>query len=444
MNKNEKLLILKIKSRIFEEFDIYPEDMTDKNQYFEPLINIMKEELHVQNVHFFINKKILKDDELVILSDPYDHVTFYDDLMEDTYLSSVNPDKPVFIKNRKKSSVTYEKQLLLKYQDDPVGIVLLECKHHLDEFSQAFCEEISEIIVLFFKKIFKVLIINHDKKRYQLLQNVTNQLHSSMDINLVLRTVFESLAEVYPSFQSSMLLSNADHGIEGLPVEPLDYKSDNSSAMDVFLTGEYRIVDDRESKKSLMYFPLKGKQGIYGVLEIKANQSVTVSNKDIEFICMLAQTASSAMEKAHLYLQSKYLVKDLQLIAKITKKLNANLRLADLVYYIVEELQQSLSADEVGIVFYEGAEMKVLPGSSGYFQQEDCTRLLRYAKKFLDTKEQSIFIGNFEQEENNLNIPYRSIMAEPLKQDSNHIGFIIALNKIPYFFSFDILNYFNH
>lgn len=52
-------------------------------------------------------------------------------------------------------------------------------------------------------------------------------------------------------------------------------------------------------------------------------------------------------------------------------------------------------------------------------------------------KEESLFIGNFEPDDNDLVSPFRSIMAESLKREQHKIGFIIVLHRIPYKFSFN-------
>lgn len=439
MDKLEERVILKLRSKIFTDFKILEKEQDDFN-YFSIFFNALKCELQLSHVHFLIYKNVLSENEQFLLSFKTPSLSFFDTWQKDMYTKYLR--EGAFIVNfpmERYDQVPFDKSLFVFGQhDDLVGILLFKLPDKNHHFSDSFWETLSKTVYQYFEKVMQLCILKHEKKRYKLLQNVTSQLHSTIDIDAVLRKVLDSLEEFYPYFQYQIFLSNYNNiDNDDSRIQPLDYTKSNAAIMETFITGNYKIEHELKLSKRYLYFPLKGKQGIYGVLKIEAQKTILISGQDIEFISILIGTASTAMENAHLYQQSRQLVNDLQLITKVTKKLNANLRLTELVHNISEELQSAFYAEEVGIILFEENQFNVLTGSTPFFNDKDCFPFLQFVKDFLDTREESLFIGNFEPDDNDLVSPFRSIMAESLKREQHKIGFIIVLHRIPYKFSFN-------
>src|SRR5690606_15772560 len=104
---------------------------------------------------------------------------------------------------------------------------------------------------------------------------------------------------------------------------------ENSPVMQAFVTGKIQQENSFAYKMFIIYAPLKGRQGVYGVLQINAYDVSEFPKSEIQFIELLANTAGHAFENAQLYQQSKQLIADLQLINETSHKLNSNLRLTD-------------------------------------------------------------------------------------------------------------------
>src|SRR5690606_8179010 len=114
---------------------------------------------------------------------------------------------------------------------------------------------------------------------------------------------------------------------------------------------------------------LKGRQGVYGVLQINAYDVSEFPKSEIQFIELLANTAGHAFENAQLYQQSKQLIADLQLINETSHKLNSNLRLTDTMTFMSSQIRNSFGANEVGFFLHSNERIEVLPGSTAFFEE---------------------------------------------------------------------------
>ncbi|MEM5591960.1 hypothetical protein AAHH67_09850 [Niallia circulans] len=224
---------------------------------------------------------------------------------------------------------------------------------------------------------------NERKKKYKQLFKVTEKFHSSMMMEDVLREVIFTLKEVYPFYHYFLLLSHDNNSPTDLPVKDLEYNGENMAAMEAYVTAELQFENLKGEKSSVIYAPLKGKQGVYGVLQIIVPNAISFPKNEVEFISLLANTAGGALENAQLYQQSKKLVTDLQLINEASHQLNSNLRLNEMMNYICERISASFDAKEVGFILFslENNSTKVLSGSSSFFLIKNHSNILNMLKK---------------------------------------------------------------
>ncbi|WP_345893222.1 sensor domain-containing diguanylate cyclase [Ferdinandcohnia quinoae] len=283
------------------------------------------------------------------------------------------------------------------------------------------------------------MTIQNEELRYEQLFRVTAKFHSSMEIDDVLAEVIHTLRDVYPSFTYYLLLAHDNKAYDAIPIKDLQFETGvNTAAMQAFVTGKIQIKDSIKEKQSIMYAPLKGKQGVYGVLEIIAPNSMMFPKSEIRFIELLANTAGNAFENAQLYQQSKQLVADLQLINETSHRLNSNLRLTETMTFMSEQIIKSFEASEVGfIVVNSQGDTEVLPGSTEFFEDEQSGEYLEFCITKIMKQKEPIFIGDLQTEMSFTQTIYKSIMAVPMVQRDEIIGFAIVLQKKPYFFSFD-------
>lgn len=276
-----------------------------------------------------------------------------------------------------------------------------------------------------------------EEKRYKQLYRVTEKFHSSMNSGDVLGEVIYTLEEVYPTFSYYLLMSQGNNDTTAnLPIRDLEYDTDNLEAMQSYVTGSFQF-DDNNEEKSAMYAPLKGKQGVYGVLQIVAPNTKYFPRQEVEFISLLANTAGNALENAQLYQQSKRLVDDLKLINETTHRLNSNMRFVDTISFMTDKIVSSLDAQEVGFIIYNNNKPTILPGSTPFFFKRESVKYIKNIGERLVSEKDSIFNGDYKILNSAEDLEYRSIMAVPMKQEGIPDGFALVLHSKSYHFPFD-------
>jgi diguanylate cyclase (GGDEF)-like protein len=331
--------------------------------------------------------------------------------------------------------------IVLSKEDNYLGAIFLKEKEE-GNFSQFKNEELSMLgneCVVFLEKAQSLGKVVMEEKRYKQLFRVTEKFHSSMDMDAVLVEIISTLKEVYPTFTYYLLLSQDNHSHSELPIKDLEYDSENIAAMQAYVTGDFQFEDSLIEKRSILYAPLKGKQGVYGVLQVIAPDTLIFPANEVEFITLLAITAGSALENAQLYQQSKRLISDLQLINETSHKLNSNLRLTETMGYMCEQIMHSFQAEEVGFFLLSAKKdkLKILPGSTDFFFSEQSEIYIDFMKDKIQKEKDSLFIGDLGLKEAIEPFFFRSIMAVPMVQSDVLKGFAIVIHREPYHFSFE-------
>ncbi|WP_175990670.1 sensor domain-containing diguanylate cyclase [Bacillus sp. Marseille-Q1617] len=283
----------------------------------------------------------------------------------------------------------------------------------------------------FLKHGSRVLNVYEEERRYRELFKVTEVFHSNRDVQTLLVQIIETLGEVFPQDTFQILLSNDRYEFGSLPIKCFDFEKANPFAMQAFVNGNIEL--DEESR---LYAPLRGKQGIYGVLEVVTGAHMLFTEPKIEFIKLLAYTAGSALENAKLYEQSKRLISDLQLINETSHQLNLESRLSDTLLFLKKQIQRSFHPSAIGFVLNEKNESVILEQSSTGFFTEEGQKYISYVKDRINKERDSIFLGDVSDR---IAAPdYLSLMAVPMTQNEKLIGFCVVLHTEAYMFSFDM------
>jgi diguanylate cyclase (GGDEF)-like protein len=304
------------------------------------------------------------------------------------------------------------------------------------------CEEAKEIAREFNKLIKTSLsffkLAKKERRNKQLL-SVTQRIHSSMSMDAVLSEVINTLQEVYPSLTYYLLISHDIVNRKNLPIKDLEYDSENAAALQCYVTGTIQMEDYLAEKKSILYAPLNGKQGVYGVLQIIAPHALVFPKAEIEFITMLADAAGGAMENAQLYEQSKRVIADLQLINETSHRLNSSLRLSETMSYMKQQIMKSFKADETGFILLQAnGEVTYLDGSTDFFHTKESDLYISYLKEKINADKEALFIGDLSLQLTDGDIMYPSLMAVPMMASDSLKGFAVVLHKKPYNFSFEM------
>lgn len=332
-------------------------------------------------------------------------------------------------------------------QDDKIQSYLLikdECGF-FSQFSDLVLEKLSLECGSFIQRAREIINLLLEEKRYKQLFRVTEKVHSTMDMETVLGEIITILKELYPTFTYFLFLSQDHKEYEGLPIKELEYDDENIAIMQTYVTGTTQFEDSVAEKKSILYAPLKGKQGIYGVLQVIAPNTLIFPTNEVEFISLLANTAGGAMENAQLYEQSRRLIADLQLINETSHRLNSNLRLTDTMEYMSNQIVKSLGAQEVGFIQFstEDTLIQILPGTTSFFFEDDARFYIDYIREKILEENDCLFMGDLKlpsiQDKNN---QYKSVMAVPMMQSDVLNGFVLVLHQRSYAFTFETFKLF--
>ncbi|WHX39632.1 sensor domain-containing diguanylate cyclase [Mesobacillus sp. AQ2] len=308
-----------------------------------------------------------------------------------------------------------------------------------ERLSDSLLERLVDECALFIKKIHTLAETTEEEKRYKQLFRVTKKFHSTMDMDAVLDEIITTLREVYPSFTYYLLLSHDHKGYGELPVKDLEYNSENQTAMQSYVSGKIQFEDSVIDKNSIMYAPLKGRQGVYGVLQVIAPDSLVFPQNEVEFIKLLANTAGSALENAKLYEQSRKLIADLQLINETSHQLNTSLRLTDTMKFICGRIIKSFDAREVGFIMLDedNLDYSVLQGSTSFFFSKEASNYILKVAKRVKQDLEPLFIGDISYDIGGASTHFRSVMCVPMIQSGDLKGFALVMHEEPYHFAFD-------
>jgi diguanylate cyclase (GGDEF)-like protein len=431
----ERETILELKSRFFELISTGRLSVTD---ILSQMMTVLKELLQAAEVDLYRCEEwkqgmIL---EATTRSDLNEEITGN---FPECLIGKLTETPQSFIKNPE-FLPQYDLAFVLDAKENVKSFCAIQMNGASDErLSDSLLERLVDECALFIKKIHTLAETTEEEKRYKQLFRVTKKFHSTMDMDAVLGEIISTLREVYPSFTYYLLLSHDHKGYGGLPVKDLEYNSENQTAMQSYVSGQIQFEDSVIDKNSIMYAPLKGRQGVYGVLQVIAPNSLVFPQNEVEFIKLLANTAGSALENAKLYEQSRKLIADLQLINETSHQLNTSLRLTDTMKFICGRIIKSFDAREVGFIMLDedNLDYSVLQGSTSFFFSKEASNYILKVAKRVKQDLEPLFIGDISYDIGGASSHFRSVMCVPMIQSGDLKGFALVMHEEPYHFAFD-------
>ncbi|MCM3715009.1 sensor domain-containing diguanylate cyclase [Alkalihalobacillus oceani] len=359
------------------------------------------------------------------------------------YESKIGAEPFVLLKDSQLFENNYHYHVIcaIEVENKPVSLLLFtfETEHEAQKAKDDYEQSIKEILPILEKAYIQEKDVQEAQRRDILLQ-VTKKFHSTMDIGEVLGEIVEAIERAYPHYHVHLLLSQEWQVNENVSIKPLKYgtESGNSTAEHAYLTGQIQVDKELEDNSKILYAPLRGKQGVYGVMEIMTSEDVHVPQYEIDFIQMLADTGGNALENAELYQQSRNLIHDLQLINETSHQLNSNLRLADTINFMTQQIIESFKAEEVGfIMFHANGEAVVLDGSTPFFKNEDSLDALEPLIRKVKRDKDPIYIGDTERHEDVQLDFYKSVLMVPMIQNNELKGMVVTVHQSSYHFTFE-------
>ncbi|MCH7322407.1 diguanylate cyclase [Solibacillus sp. MA9] len=315
-----------------------------------------------------------------------------------------------------------------------LGLIVFKCE---DETKEAY---LTPQLVQEVTKIYQFLLDSYkmqaNEDKYRKLYAITDLFHSTMDIDVILENVLVAIEENFANFEVELILSNDQDRQTRVCIKPFDYLSERPSTIESFVSGEMKEEKASELDCCLLNAPIKGRQAIYGILQVKAPLKYVFSTTEKEFIRMLAHASGNALENAKLYHQSHRLVSDLQLINETSHRMNMKLSINEMLLFLQKQLLKSFQPKEIGFFFKNENQYKSTEVCTGFFQHEEVQIYIEHIEKHFEVTQDSLFIADFSRLIDE-DIPFKSIMAIPMIVEEKINGFSIVLHNEPYFFSFD-------
>lgn len=430
MRMNHQLTMLAIKSELF---DLWTEesDAHSDGRWFESLKQILDRHFRIRASQFFI----YLNDSLIPLngSDSNKSITFS---FPKEQCGESNED---IIEKLKSKGFHFADDFLLfrNGEGEPIGLLIFKSTNRLRAFATSpFWRELEKSVSQLVQSVRRIYLLEKKEESYRQLFNVTEIFNATMESRVILDGIVKAVSESFPGFQVDLLLSHERKELSQA-YQLFDHMNERSSALDAFLSGELTIEHAHDLSHTLINAPIKGRQGIYGVLQVKAPIEFDFNSMQKDFIRVVANTAGNALENASLYDQSHRLIADLQLVNETSRKLNENLKFDEMILFLKGQLTRAFKPSEIAFVFIEDGERhKVSEMSTSFFRKEGYEIYLNYALAQFESGKKEIFDANFEivsDEE----IPYKSLIAIPIQNQDEMIGFVILVHKERYYFPFD-------
>lgn len=324
----------------------------------------------------------------------------------------------------------YHEMVLLKKEQGVYGILFVQTNSLWKEFSRSM--EMEEFVQLLTNLLIKE--VSNNENTYKKIFQFTRIFHSTLDIDVILENVLATIQENYPMFHAELILSIDQDRQTTLNIKPFDYLKERPSTVEAFVSGY--ITNEKERDVTLFNVPIKGRQAIYGILQVKVPNNYTFTGNDKEFIRMLATTSGNALENAKLYNQSHRLIRNLQLINETIHRLNTKLDIEDMLRFLKNQFFKTLHPMELCFVMKQDDGFQLTEASAELFQQEEGKFYIQFVAKHFEHSKEPLLIADLSKKFSQ-QVNYRSIMAVPMIVEQKIMGFSIALHREAYFFSFE-------
>ena len=431
MESDVNLLLLK--GRMFDIWNEYSFSHESSAKWFQDLRVLLTEFFDIQEANYYINdtntfvqvnwNSTFFQKRNIILWKEIEGFFFEKDYAEIPFIHVGQGSKPTV-------------SVLLRESTEILGLLTLEVTDKWIEFTETpYVNEFISLVTKLVRTIRTSIYLSQQEHQYRNLFNITKTFHSTLEIGDILEGTLSAVKDAFPNFQSTLILSNDQDRKTSIPYKLFDFTIERPATVEAFVSGEITSELAEDLVVRLLNVPIKGKQGIYGVLRVATPLDYLFSTRQKDFISMLANTAGNALENAKLYIQSHRLVADLQLINETSQKLNMNLSKQEMIEFLSNQLRKSFHPEQVCFVFIENEEYHIFSGSE-YFYTLDGQMYIQHVGNHFKKQKDSLFIADFNRI-TSIAQRYRSLIAIPLREQDTIVGFSIVMHSEPYFFSFD-------
>ncbi|WP_128895007.1 sensor domain-containing diguanylate cyclase [Longirhabdus pacifica] len=277
-----------------------------------------------------------------------------------------------------------------------------------------------------------------------LILQFASRLHSIDDVEVVINEVFDGVQQLYPTSRVNLYMSQ-DYELTHKDVKLLSMQDErNHWCKTAFIEGNTVSYTWGNGQTSIAA-PLKGKQAVYGVLEVSLTSHD--AQKDADTMTMLSNFAGTAFENAKLFEQSNELIKELIIINDILKKLNENNDEEEIYDFAYNELLRVFNADYCCIIDVKNINNMNIRAANFDDNMEDLFTLDRgYLNIVYNTKE-AMIISDYSSASLTHStfmekMQAESFMAAPIIAQSKVIGVMMLADKRKNFFTYGNYKFF--
>ncbi|MFS0673095.1 diguanylate cyclase domain-containing protein [Ornithinibacillus sp. 179-J 7C1 HS] len=358
------------------------------------------------------------------------------------YWNTITQNKPLLIEEKDLLSSSVEGDVItipVQPLYGRIGIIVFGIDTK-DRYSDDIINTIKEEIETSCTIVNQIIQSQVNAERHHLLYDITSKFLVLNNKTDILTEIISSIRAIYPDFTYYLLLSQDHDDTLGLPIKAIEFSDDSTklASSQAFINGEIQIEDRIREKKTCVYVPLKGNQGVYGVIQIIIPTITAFPEEELDFIKKFANIAGKAIESTILYQNSKHLVSDLQLINDLTHQLNSNLELTEITRLVRDQINKICEPSEIGFI-YKKQEMahhfEAIDGSSSLFETLEGRMISRDLVQVILKRKEAIFSGDYKSD-SKLSA-YQSVMVLPMINDGVINGIVIVLHQNRYAFTFD-------
>lgn len=328
----------------------------------------------------------------------------------------------------------------LQFRDDHsklLGLLLVKSTVRWREFTNTpYVGDLERAISKLILAVKRLVMLAKKEKDARRMYSVMELFNTTMDSEVILDGIVESVSDSFPGFPVELFLSHEQKKFMH-SYKLLDYINERPPTMTAFVSGGVTVEEMPELNGRFINVPIVGRQGIYGVLRLEVPMDFVLSMAEDNFIRIVATTAGNALENASLYDQSHRVIEDLQLVNETSKKLNSNMPFNEMISYLKQQLLRAFKPMETAFIFYEETGgYTVSPLSSDFFRQKTGSEYIQLASTTLKSGKKALFEANYsglvgEQ------VLYESIISIPIMNQEKVAGFVIVTHNEPYYFSFE-------
>ncbi|GKV69555.1 hypothetical protein NCCP2716_20530 [Sporosarcina sp. NCCP-2716] len=328
--------------------------------------------------------------------------------------------------------------MLRNTKREPVAMILLKSTDAWDAFSMS--SNFRQLQQLLGEMVDIIMAGRASEKQagnYLDLLQATKQFNSTMKMHVIYDQLVETVASNLAPFDVELIVSHEEHS-NSSRYRLFDYANEQDATIDAFLSGELRVSRDLKRGAAWLTAPVKGMQGTYGVLQITAPVDSSFSDAQQGFVRSICESAGHAIENSSLYSQSHRLIRDLQLVNEVSKKLTGRLTFLEMKTYLAERLKAAFEPEEIAFVYFDKQKSPILlDTTTDYFLTDAGKRYMEYAENRLRKEQDALFAADLAPEEIDGFSPYRSMIIAPITISDSLSGYTMLLHTDKYYFSFD-------